>query len=144
MAHLLGTFETIFKGLRQRNERSIRRSTGRDWSVSPSKTVATLHITGSTRVTLYLYCINTSGVFRGGGLPWTSEICWFQGVFRLQQVLRPPRLQQVLRPPLKEKNIIPQWKNYWIRPWPTLHTPTLPTNMYKPTCKVREEWYYTI
>ena len=68
MAHLLGTFETIFKGLRQRNERSIRRSTGRDWSVSPSKTVATLHITGSTRVTLYLYCTNTRGVFRGW--PW--------------------------------------------------------------------------
>ena len=40
--------------------------------------------------------------------PWTSEIYWFQGVFRPQRVLSPPGKGK--------KNLSPPWTNSWIRP----------------------------
>ena len=51
------------------------------------------------------------GPIRGGGYggkpPWTSEIYWFQGVFRPQRLLSPPG---------KIKKFKLPWTNSWIRP----------------------------
>ena len=63
-----------------------------------------------------LYSSNCKSIYsgtysEGAKPPWTSEIYWFQGVFRPQRVLSPPPQKNF------KKFKPPPRTNSWIRPW---------------------------